>query len=248
MPFLYIANWKMNLRHNAATAWVQTNHTHLKSLASGEKKIILCPSFDALAPIAHLVKNSPIALGAQNVSRHRDGAFTGEVSAQSLADLGCTYCIVGHSERRQHHHENDLNVAAKVERLLEVGITPIICIGETKEQHQAGETKHVLEKQLDFVVDVLNQMSGLKPKICIAYEPVWSIGTGQIPDANALIDTFTWLTTLIKDECPETQAQLIYGGSVNAENAAQLKEIDTIQGFLIGSASLDFQKFKNIVS
>lgn len=247
MPFLYVANWKMNLPYNQAVAWSK-NLPELTKFVDSEKKIVLCPSFDALYQIAQAVKESPIAIGAQNCSRHHAGAYTGEVAAQSLADLGCTYCIVGHSERRQQYNETDIEVAAKVERLLEVDIQPIICIGETKEQYQALETKHVLEKQLDFIMDVLNQMSNLRPQICIAYEPIWSIGTGLVADPDYLTDIFVWLDQLIKDECPDTQAQLLYGGSVTPENAAHLRSIAVIQGFLIGGASIDFQKLKNIVS
>lgn len=246
--FLYVANWKMELSHQKALQLARQIADSASSLNAQQKKIILCPSFTELSAIAALLKNSDIELGAQDCSRHRSGAYMGEISAQTLAEIGATSCIVGHSERRTYHHETDIEIAAKVERLLEQKMCPIVCVGETKHQFEHKQTQVVLQKQLDFIFTALTQFSNQKPSLIIAYEPVWSIGTGIIPNTKYLTEIFTLLYDLGKEYSFDAQIKLLYGGSVNETNIALLKEIPFLDGFLIGGASLDFQKFKNIVS
>ncbi len=162
--------------------------------------------------------------------------------AQSLKEVGCTYCIVGHSEIRRDLQETGADIAQKVERILEQDMQPIICIGESKQEYEAQETFTVLGKQLKLILPILKQSSA---PICIAYEPIWSIGTGIIPEAPYLQKVFDWLSTTTKNN---PYIRLLYGGSVNDTNAAQLLTLAHVDGFLIGGASLDFQKFQKIVS
>lgn len=248
LPFLYVANWKMDFTHEQAISFCAQHVQDLQKMKSAQSEIVLCPSFTELDAVSNQIKNTSIQLGAQNCSRHRAGAFTGEISAQTLKKLGCSYCIVGHSERRQYHHESNIEIAAKVERLIEVGITPIICIGETAQEYENKQTKVILEQQLDLVFDVLNNFNNDAPIIPIAYEPVWSIGTGTIASQEYLAEIFQWLFKTVPTFTKGIEYRYLYGGSVNEKNASEIKQIPHISGFLIGSASRDFQKFKNIVS
>jgi len=206
--------------------------------------IILCPTYPALFPVAQQLEDTDIAVGAQDCSTHIQGAFTGQVDALSLQQAGCTYCIVGHSERRQSGDTNEM-VAEKTMRILEQGMTPIICIGETKDQFENKETYHILEAQLQTVFQKLQKNRSYT--CIIAYEPVWSIGTGVIPQPQYLLEVFAWLRAFIDEQVPYIKAKIVYGGSVDKTNISQLKKINHINGFLIGGASLDFQKLQNIV-
>lgn len=240
---IYIANWKMNMSMHDAMAFCQNNRDALAKLTE-EATIVLCPSFPAIIPMVIEFEHADvgIAIGAQNCSWHKSGAYTGEVSAQMLDEAGCLYCIVGHSERRTHFGETNEMVAQKVGQLLESNIEPIICIGESKTDYEQGNTFTTLEAQLGPIRTELKKHT-LKTPICIAYEPVWSIGTGITPDNTYIKEVFSW----IKDYLEPINAHLIYGGSVTPQNAPILKKVAYLEGFLIGGASLDFQKFKNIV-
>lgn len=245
--FLYIANWKMQLSYNQA---IQVCKDHFNDLAhlSTKRTIVLCPSFDALAPLAELFKKRNIHLGAQTCATQIKGAFTGQVSAQSLQELGCTYCIVGHSEQRQHCNQSNELIAQKVITLLHHNIKPIVCIGEHKNDHETQTTFATLEKQLTPIFNAITQLPTKDHTICIAYEPIWSIGTGVIPEHDYLQEAFDWLAQQCNNRIPHTQVKLLYGGSVNENNSTALKKITGINGFLIGSASTDFKKFEKIVS
>jgi triosephosphate isomerase len=245
--FLYVANWKMNFSCTQACAFIIDHYKDLVTLGQ-HHAVVVCPSYEALYPIAHHINKTPIKLGAQNCSMHHAGAYTGDVCAESLREIGCTYCIVGHSEQRHYRHITDREVAAQAERLMTHQITPIICIGETKEQYETQETRRVLLQQLNLVTDVLNQYNQARPTVCIAYEPVWSIGTGNVAQPSYLQDIFGWLHDTCSELTTDVTYRFLYGGSINEENAAQLKAINHVGGFLIGNASLDFKKFKNIVS
>lgn len=253
MNYLFVGNWKMNMHANKAINFVKDNFDQLHALAENqETELILCPSSVALASIINTLKPTNIDIGAQNCSQHKEGAYTGEISAQSLAEIGCSYCIVGHSERRQHFGETNEIVAEKVKQLYEHNIQPIICIGETKQEYEKKQVCDVLTKQL---APVLETLSSVRPEpvertqrnIIIAYEPIWSIGTGIIPEHTYLEQVFIWLGDHIKKQLPHAQVQLLYGGSVNERNISDLKQILYINGFLIGGASTNFQKLKKIV-
>lgn len=248
--FLYIANWKMNLSFNQEIAFIQEHKTALEKLALiPTTRIVLCPSFCSLATLAPLFKETQLAFGAQDCSAYKLGAHTGQVSAQSLAEIGCTYCLVGHSEQRAQCHETNEHVAQKVSQLVAHAITPIICIGETHKDHKAEKTLAVLEEQLAPVLALFNHDQTIPP-LSIAYEPIWAIGTGVTPSSDTLRTTYNWLRAHIQQKLGHASQDisLLYGGSVDEKNGHELAQKAGVDGFLIGCASLDFQKFKNIVN
>jgi len=246
---IVVGNWKMQLPFDDAYLWVKQNHDKLIEMAdSVDAQIVLCPSFDALSAIAHLLADGPVALGAQDCSAFRFGAYTGQVSATSLAQIGCHYCIIGHSERRQYNHETDQEIADKMERLFKQGITPIACIGETKQAYEDKKTEEALTAQLKPLFARIKTLPYSQMPIIIAYEPIWSIGTGIIPEQNYLETIFHWLNQQCTAHLPKKQPYaLLYGGSVNDENIQVIKQTPGLSGLLIGSASIDFQKLNNIV-
>ena len=243
---IFVANWKMQLSFDQSIAFARDHHADLVTLAE-DNSVVLCPSFPALHSLATQFKNTSLYIGAQTVSRHASGAYTGQVSAQSLKEVGCTYCIIGHSERRHYCHETNIDIEHKLKELLKQNITPIICIGETKEQHESKQTYELLERQLERVLQIIADAHNEIDSYCIAYEPVWAIGTGIIPTVDELTQTFAWLheECTAKTEAPVT---LLYGGSVNPDNAQSILNIAYVRGLLIGSASLSFDKFKRIIA
>jgi triosephosphate isomerase len=246
MKYLYIASWKMNLSFNQSIDFCTKNKDALQQLAQ-TADIVLCPSFIALAPIANMFKNTSIAVGAQNCSEYATGAYTGEVSALSLAEAGVTYCIIGHSERRVYYNETTENLIKKIYLLYAANIIPIICIGESHHDFLDKKTFTVLTQQLEPILLAIAEQQHHNKHIIIAYEPVWAIGTGIIPEQQQLNTTFAWLAELIHQHLPDYTVQLLYGGSVNQDNIIELKTISHINGFLIGGASTDFEQLKNII-
>lgn len=239
--FLLVANWKMQLTYNQAV-----NAARMYADYFGDVPFVLCPSFESLSAIKHELAKTRIMLGAQDVSAYPMGAYTGQVSAASLKELGCSYCIVGHSEQRTYNHETDSIIAQKVELLLMMGITPIICVGETAEQRDAGQTRDVVRSQLASLMPVLDQKSAIT--LYFAYEPVWAIGSGE----QSTVDHVAAVAEDIKDYFSpwddSWKIRVLYGGGVTAETAREFRVMWGLSGFLIGGASIDFQKFKNIVS
>jgi triosephosphate isomerase len=207
-------------------------------------KIIFCPSSPALHLFSALAQKDSIALGAQDCSPFPNGPHTGDVDALSLKQLGCSYCIVGHSERRITYKESSELVAQKVAQLQLNQITPIICIGETAEEKERGATRTVLEAQLKPVLTV---SAGTQGPLMIAYEPVWAIGSGKQPTMNELAEIVAaikkYSATIYNKPIP-----VLYGGSVTAENISAIKKVAGIEGVLIGSASTDFNSLQKIVS
>ncbi len=248
MPYLYVANWKMNLSFTQSINFCKNNLDALQQLSSDTTDIVLCPSFIALAPIAEIFKNHSIAIGAQDCSEHESGAYTGEVSAVSLAEIGIKYCIVGHSERRMYHHETTEKIVKKIKLLYADTIIPIICIGEAQEYFEYKKTYTILTEQLEPILTTIAQQQEHSKHLIIAYEPIWSIGTGIIPTPQQLTAVCAWITEHIKLHLPDHTMQLLYGGSVNQNNIATLKKIPPINGFLIGGASTDFEQFKKIIT
>lgn len=239
----------MKLSHDQVIALCKDNKHGFEKLTAAHENttIVLCPSFDALSEVAQIFKNSRVMIGAQNCSSHFLGNYTGQISIESLAQLGCHFCIVGHSECRQWLGETDQDVAQKIERLLQVGIVPLVCVGETKVQYEQHETLHIIAQQIKAALKGIKVISN-HPHICIAYEPVWSIGTGSVPSNDHIRGVFRQITMLITEVAPQCKATLLYGGSVDENTVAELKKIYGIGGFLIGGASLDFQKFEKIVT
>lgn len=287
---LFIANWKMNMPFASAREFLDKHQKALEHTArEHDTQVVLCPSFLALDYFCTKTKNSNVAknswlqIGAQDCSAYKSGAYTGQVDASSLAFMGCSYGIVGHSERRQYYGETDEMVAEKAARLMENGITPILCIGETEQEFASKKTKEVLMRQLGPVIAQLTESQAQAPssgaqqsnreqsphaKIIIAYEPVYAIGAGTAPDISHLTEIFAWLQDTIhknaagafgenkiasgertgQDTPYRADIRLIYGGSVTEDSASALLAIPHVSGLLIGTASLDFQKFQNIVS
>ncbi|MFC1870737.1 triose-phosphate isomerase [Candidatus Dependentiae bacterium] len=242
---LFIANWKMQKTLTQSIEFCSTNLTSLKKLSvDTATELVICPSFPSLYSLNEILADTPVHLGAQNCSPHESGAYTGQVSAESLKEAGCNYCIVGHSEQRMYNGVTDQDVAQAANNLCKNGIVPIICIGETKEQFEKNSALAVLEKQLD---PVLSLLKNTKQPIIIAYEPVWAIGTGIIPETTYLKKIFEHLNALF-EKIHSGPWRIIYGGSVSEQTIPSFKDISAVTGFLIGGASLDFQKFEKIVS
>lgn len=208
--------------------------------------IALCVPAPYLAQLQSLLSGSAIVWGAQDVSSHEQGAFTGEVSAAMLKDFACRYAIVGHSERRQHHGETDLQVADKAKVALSHGITPIVCVGETLAQREAGQTEAVVKRQLAAVIHAVAHCTS---EIVVAYEPVWAIGTGKTasPEQAQQVHAVLRAQLAAATQHPD-RVHILYGGSMNAANAASLLAQPDIDGGLIGGASLKVADFLQIVA
>jgi len=234
---LVVGNWKMNggLAANAAL---------LAELVAGWKaapgrEIAVCVPYPYLAQVAGALAASSIAWGSQDVSEHASGAYTGEVSAGMLAEFGCRYAIVGHSERRQYYGDTDAIVAAKAVATLAAGLTPIACVGETLAERDAGVTMSVVLRQLDAVLTVVG---GNTAKLVVAYEPVWAIGTGRTASPEEAQAVHAMLRARLA-KAGAAEVALLYGGSVKADNAKALFAMTDIDGGLIGGASLKAAEF-----
>ncbi len=260
---LIVGNWKMNgsLAANAALLEALQQGTG----GASHVRVVVCPPLAYLAQVQASLANSPIgsnisqvslnnagsatgtgiSMGAQDVSAHESGAYTGEVSASMLQELGARYVLVGHSERRQYHGESDATVAAKAQRALACGVTPIVCVGETLAEREAGKTEEVVKRQLAAVIHVNGHCIS---EIVVAYEPVWAIGTGKTATVQEAQQVHAVLRAQLKAATSHDQRILIlYGGSMNAANAASLLVQPDIDGGLIGGASLKAPDFLKII-
>jgi triosephosphate isomerase len=241
---LVAGNWKM---HGS----LPDNQGLLEAAAGTAARLrdarcAVCVPFPYLAQAQKVLAGSRAAWGAQNVSQHAKGAFTGEVSAAMLREFACVYVIVGHSERRSLYGEDDLTVALKAEAVLAAGMSPIVCVGETLSQREGGETEAVVAGQLDAVLGRVG-VQGLRKSI-VAYEPVWAIGTGRTASPQQAQAVHAFIRSRVARQSPDTAAALpiLYGGSVKASNAAGLFDMPDIDGGLIGGASLDAAEFSAI--
>ena len=210
--------------------------------------MLVCPPFTALSEVSKALQGSAIRLGSQNVSEQDNGAFTGEISTDMLKELGVTDVILGHSERRQYYGETNALVAAKALKVLAAGLKPVVCIGETLEEREAGKTVDVVTEQTR---GSLSGISGEKmAQVVIAYEPVWAIGTGKTATSEQAQETHAAIRAVLKDlygESVAEQTQILYGGSVKPGNAAELTNCQDIDGALVGGASLDASNFSQII-
>ncbi len=241
---LIAGNWKLNKSIAEAKTFTQDLAQALPSLTKVE--VVIAPTFTALASLDAITQSSPIQLSAQDVYWQDSGAFTGELSPSLLRDAGCSWCIVGHSERRQLFAETDAWVAKKAEALLRHGLKPIICVGETLEQRQQGSTLQVITQQLSAVLTDLPLDLG---SFAIAYEPVWAIGTGKTASAQDAQDVHGNIRELLHKHCGDraNTTQVLYGGSVKPDNVRHLLEQPDIDGALIGGASLNLDSFLAII-
>ena len=241
-PLTIIGNWKMNGSLSANQQLIQgLLGSGLADMAKNAR-LALCVPYPYLIQVADLLANSGIGLGAQDVSDHPNGAYTGDVSANMLQELGCQYVIVGHSERRQYHHEGDGLVARKAKAALQANMTPIICVGETEEEHDDGKTLVVVRRQLQAVLDLLQ---GQVASCVLAYEPVWAIGTGKVPTPAQAQDVHRELRLQLAkfDAEAASKVAILYGGSLKPDNAKDLLAMPDIDGGLVGGASLSAEDF-----
>jgi triosephosphate isomerase (TIM) len=243
MKKLIAGNWKMNGSSASNAALIQA-----LLLGSTDWKcgVAVCVPAPYLSQIQGLVNGTGIDLGAQDVSEHDAGAFTGEVSAAMLREFGARYAIVGHSERRQYHGESDVGVALKAQRALAAGITPIVCVGETLAEREAGRTEEVVKRQLAAVIHTNGHCIS---EIVVAYEPVWAIGTGKTASPEQAQQVHSVLRAQLRAASEHAdRVAILYGGSMNAANAAQLLSMQDIDGGLVGGASLKAADFLSIIA
>ena len=243
MKKLIAGNWKMNGGLAANEALLRAL---LAQVGSPAAEVAVCAPTPYLAQMQSLLHGTAIAWGAQDVSPHEQGAYTGEVSVAMLRDFGCRFAIVGHSERRQYHGETDALVAAKAQRALAGGVTPIVCVGETLAEREAGQTEAVVKRQLAAVIHTVAHCTS---EIVVAYEPVWAIGTGKTatPEQAQQVHAVLRAQIAAATAHPE-RVRILYGGSMNAANAASLLAQPDIDGGLIGGASLKAPDFLQIVA
>lgn len=233
-------NWKMNGSKSTVTALLQGLK---QGLNPGRASVVVCAPFPFLGLVADELSGSAIQWGAQNASQYPAGAYTGEVSVGMLQEFGCSHVILGHSERRALFSEQNEQIAAKFMAVIDAGLTPILCVGETLEQREAGTTAQVVEEQLMAVVDAAGVIAF--SKTILAYEPVWAIGTGRTASPQQAQEVHETLRKRLAavDGAVADKLPILYGGSVKAANAAELFACPDIDGGLIGGASLDAEAF-----
>lgn len=244
-PFI-AGNWKMNLNRAEAVALARGLVEAVG--ATSKADLAVCPPSVYLDAVAPIVKDTPVALGAQNVYHEANGAFTGEVSTAMLVDVGCKYVILGHSERRHILKETSADVNKKVHASLKAGLTPIVCVGELLAEREANQTEAVVREQVEGSLADLSaeQVAG----IVIAYEPVWAIGTGKVASPEQAEEVHKSLRKLLASRYNAASAEQVviqYGGSVNPKNAAELLRQENIDGFLVGGASLKVDSFMGVI-
>ena len=240
---LIAGNWKMNGSLAANEALVKAL---LAGLPTQPCEVALCVPALYLAQLQALVAGSRIELGAQDISMHESGAYTGELSGAMFKEFGVRYAIVGHSERRQYHGETDQLVAAKAKTALASGVTPIVCVGETLAEREAGKTEEVVKRQLAAVI---HENGHCISEIVVAYEPVWAIGTGKTASPEQAQQVHGVLRAQLKAASAQAdRIHILYGGSMNAANAAQLLGQPDIDGGLVGGASLKAPDFLSIIA
>jgi len=236
-------NWKMHNTVKEAVALASSVKEGSAGLKGGT--VVVAPVFTALAAVADVVRGSHVKLAAQNVFYEEKGAYTGEVAPGMLLDVGCEYVIIGHSERRKYFHETDEGVNAKVRKALGVGLTPILCVGETEEEREKGVTEFVVGSQVRKGLYAIESLKG----IVIAYEPVWAIGTGKNATPGEAEEVHAFIRTLLKSTYREEADALpiLYGGSVTKDNIGDLIGMEDIDGALVGGASLKSDNFLGII-
>ena len=247
MRRLFIAgNWKMNLNRGQSLSLVQSLVESLRGVSDVD--IAVCPPAVYLGELGKALHATNIGLGAQNVNSKTEGAYTGEISCSMLKDVGCRYVILGHSERRAIYGETDSMVNEKLHAVLAAGLTPIVCVGETLEQREAGQTQQVVRSQC------IGSLAGLTEdqmlKTVLAYEPVWAIGTGKTASPAQAEEVHKDIRSLLETQFSASTAQrviVLYGGSVKADNAQELLSEPNIDGALVGGASLKQDSFEGII-
>lgn len=241
-PPMVVANWKLN----GGTDLICTSVASIRN-QTFNVTIGIAPPYVYISDLVTFLRNSPIQVGSQNVSKFESGAYTGETSAQMLKEVGCAFCLIGHSERRQVFLENDVSCHTKIERALTAGVLPILCVGENAQQYEMGLTRDILYRQLH---QALNGVDLAGRELCIAYEPVWAIGTGKAATPEVVSDVHGFIYQELHSLLGEEAAgvRILYGGSVKKDNTAELLRIEHVDGLLVGGASLDPAHFVQICS
>jgi triosephosphate isomerase len=244
---LIAGNWKMHGTRPEATALVEG----IKKGGAGVtgREVLVAPPFTALDAVARLVKGSQLLLAAQNIHGEERGAYTGEVSVAMIAEIGCTHAIIGHSERRQYFGETDQSVAQKVGRALEHRLVPIVCVGETLDQREAGKALEVIDRQIRD--GLMGREAAAIGAMVIAYEPVWAIGTGKVATPEQAQEVHAHIRkrlALAHGQEAAAACRILYGGSVKPDNIDELMRQPDIDGALVGGASLQVESFLRIVN
>ena len=228
---LFIANWKMY--SPPLPAWAKRV---AEARFGSDAQVVLCPAFTQLAAAQMVLNGTEIELGAQDCHYKDEGAFTGDISANMLKRVGCSYAIVGHSERREYHHETNETIKAKADSAMDHGLTPVICVGESLAEREAGEQEAVVAQQLAQCIPARAEA------YVIAYEPVWAIGTGKTASADDIAKMHGYIKKQLDSAPP-----VLYGGSVKPANAAEILALEGVDGVLVGSASLKPEDFAAII-
>lgn len=238
---MVLGNWKM---YGSIETVTQLSQGLREGLSGDEQHVVVgvFPPFVYLPLVAEILADSRVLLGAQDVSADEAGAHTGDIAAEMLRDVGCDFVLVGHSERRADHGESNEQVAAKYLRVLQVNLTPVLCVGETLEQREAGQTLQVVEEQCQAVLQQVD--AAQRRQMIIAYEPVWAIGTGKTATPQQAQEVHGFIRGLVESD----ESRILYGGSVKAGNAAELFSQPDIDGGLVGGASLDAESFLQIIA
>ena len=243
---LIAGNWKMNKTLTESISMTKELIDFVKG--NQDVEIVICPPFTSLWVVKELIQDTNILLGAQNVYFQDEGAYTGEISASMLQNIGCHYVILGHSERREYFHESSQEVARKLFQVLSHGMRPIICVGEKLEERESGSAEGVIREQLVAIFEILKTQDAAS--VIFAYEPVWAIGTGKSATSQDANDMMKYIRNLLKQKYNEKiaeQIRILYGGSVKPENIKELMAESEIDGALVGGASLKALTFSQLV-
>jgi triosephosphate isomerase len=243
---LIAANWKMHKTVGEAEEFIAALLPPV-STADGVD-VAVCPPYLALQALVDSTRGSRVAVYAQNLHQHGEGPFTGEVSARMLVDAGVDGVILGHSERREHFCETDKALAAKVPAALDAGLVPILCVGETEDEREAGETERKLRRQVQEDLERIDDQR--LDQVVIAYEPIWAIGTGKVATPEQAQEAIAFVRALVADrsQAQAERTRILYGGSVKPDNVAELLALPDVDGALVGGASLDPRSFAEIVA
>ncbi len=243
---LVAGNWKLHKTVQEAEEFVAALLPRVSSVQRTE--VAICPTFTALGAIVDSTRGSRVSVYAQNMHQAAEGAFTGEVSAPMLSELGVHGVVLGHSERRELFNETDKALALKVPAALEAGLLPVLCVGETEEEREAGDTERKLRQQVQE--DLARIETERLGEVVIAYEPIWAIGTGQVATPEQAQEAIAFVRALVGDRSREQahRTRILYGGSVKSDNAAELLALPDVDGALVGGASLDAESFAAIVA
>lgn len=243
-PQIVVGNWKMNLGPTAAATFA--SQLREKCRPTEKAQAWIAPPFVSLYTVAQQLSGSYLRIGAQNVHWAESGAFTGEISPAFLKELSCTFAIVGHSERRHGLGETCELVAKRTRGAVDAGLTAIVCVGETKHERDHARTEQILSEQLEPVCVLMNGSS--LEKIVLAYEPVWAIGTGVVATLEEITRSHSFIREYIRSETSQKCPPILYGGSVTPANFKEIIDLDTVDGALVGGASLKVDLFSELVA